>query len=170
MDVFQLPRNDEWRDIDEFPDWAIDAEGNVLNNWTSNIISQRLNKQNLLMVNIHIRGKIHTRMVALLVARAFLEPPPNASYNSIIHLNGDRSDCRAMNLMWRPRWYALQYHKMFEEEPIRVAVLIPHIDKVFHSLREFCTTYGVIEKKTYIQMINGEPCFHYGWLVERYEE
>lgn len=167
----QIPtRAAEWREVEGFPDWLVDDLGNVMNAWTSRIVSQRTNQQELKMVNLQLDGNIRTRMVALIVARAYLDPPRNQAYNSVIHLNGDREDCRALNLMWRPRWYALQYHQMFDEDPIRIAVYIPKIDKVFHSLREFCTTYGLIERKTYVQLINRDPCFHYGWIVERYEE
>ena len=49
-------------------------------------------------------------------------------------------------------------------------VYVPHLNKVFYSLREFCTTYGVVEMDTYIALNNREPCFHYGWIIERYEE
>lgn len=161
---------DEWRDIEGFPEWLVSSQGNVLSNWTHRIASLRTNQQNLVMVNLYQDKKIHTRLVSLLVAKAFLDPPKNSSYNSIIYLNGDKTDCRAINLMWRPRWYALRYHQMFEDLPKRISVYVPAIDRTFFSLREFCTTYGLIERNTYIDILNCQPCFHYGWIVERYEE
>ncbi len=160
----------EWRDIDEFPHWLVSSEGHVMNGDTGHVMTLRTNQQHLTMVNIYYMRKIYTRLVALLVGHAFLEIPDPDVYNSVIHLNGDRSDCRAMNLMWRPRWFGLKYHHMFTEDPVRVAVYIPAIKKRFSSLREFCTTYGLIEKDTYMALLNHEPCFHYGWLIERFDQ
>lgn len=167
----QYTRSVEWRDLDEFPSWIISSNGDVMNEWTSKVMSVRYNQQNLKMVNLVRDGQICTRLVSLLVAKTFLEPPRDPHrYNSVIHLNGDRDDCRAMNLMWRPRWFAMKYHRMFERDPIRVAVYVPKLDKVFFSLREFCTTYGLIERDTYHALNNGEGCFQYGWYLERYIE
>lgn len=158
---------EEWRDIEGFPGWAVSSEGRVLNDWTTRILATRPNQQGIIMVGLQYEGKQHMRSVPLLVAKAFLEPPPNPFYNSIIHLNGDRSDCRAENLMWRPRWYAIRYHQMFNEDPYNVGVYIADTDESFDLLREACTKYGLIEKLTYIDMLNGEPVFHYGWIFKR---
>jgi hypothetical protein len=160
---------EEWRDIRGFPGWAINPEGVVFSDATSRKMAIGKNQQGIATVRLMRDGKQHGRSVALLVAKAYLDPPRNEYYNSVIHLNGDKDDCRAVNLMWRPRWYALKYHRMFEDEPYRVSVYIPALDKVYSSLREFCTDYGLIEKSTYVDMLNGEPCFHYGWIVERHD-
>lgn len=159
----------EWRDIEGFPGWAVSDEGVVMSDYTSRKMAVGYNQQGIATVRIQQDGRQHARSVALIVARAFLEDPPNAAYDSVIHLNGDKSDCRAINLMWRPRWFVINYHRMFNELPKRVGVHIPRLNRSFGSLREFCTTYGLIEKTTYINMINGEPCFHYGWIIERLE-
>lgn len=163
------PRQDGWREVDGFPDVYADSQGLIMSKVSDRIIRSRTNQQGHLMLGLSVNGVQYTRSVALLVAKAFLPPPRNAAYNSVIHLNGDRSDCRAMNLMWRPRWFSLKYHQMFDQAPIRVKTYIRDTDQVFHSLREACTTYGLIEQATYIDMMNGTPCFHYGWLFERFE-
>ena len=111
----------------------------------------------------------YTRSVANLVADAFLEPSRNPAYNSVIHLNGDRLDCRVINLMRRPRWFAVKYHAMFLEDPYYVEVYIPRLDRVFSSLRGFCTTYGLIENQAYVAMCNGEPCHPGEWIIERFD-
>lgn len=161
---------EHWEEIEEFPGFAISDFGRVEDLDNERFVPIRRNKQGFVMVTVNDGNRQYTRSVALLVARAFLEAPRNESYNSIIHLNGDRDDCRSLNLMWRPRWYALRYHKMFEEQPYRVAVYIRNLERFFKSLREACTTYGLVEHDTYIDMVNHEPCFHYGWIFERFEE
>lgn len=162
--------DEEWRDVEEFPGWSVSDLGRVMNDLTGRVMSTRRNAQGLTMVNVQLNGKLKTRLMSHLVQKAFGEEPKNESYNSVIHLNGDHGDCRASNLMWRPRWYALKYHKMFDEDPTRVAVYIPAIDEFYPSLREFCTTYGLVENYTYVDMFNGTSCFHYGWNIERAAE
>lgn len=160
----------EWRDVRGFPDYAINEYGEIMNEWSGRVLHARPNNQGFMMVNLIRNKKSSTRSVAMLVAEAFLDSPRNEAYNSIIHLNGDRSDCRAINLMWRPRWFSIRYHKMFEELPTRVSVWIPETGETFSSLRELCTTYGLIENYTYTDMNNGMGMFHYGFLIERYKD
>lgn len=159
-----------WRDIEEFPEYLISEYGQVMNNWTQRIMTARPNRQGFMMVGLVKNGRQYTRAVAGLVAEAYLPPRRNPAYNSLIHLNGDRSDCRASNLMWRPRWFAIKYHQMFDELPTRVSVWIPSTGETFSSLRELCTTYGLIENHAYTDMNNGIGMFHYGFRIERYRE
>lgn len=89
-------------------------------------------------------------------------------YNAIIHLDGNRSNCEATNLMWRPRWYAIRYHRMFNEDPSNASVMIQETGEIFGTLRELCVKYGLYEGYTYLDVIRGEPCFHYGYHIKRY--
>lgn len=159
-----------WTQVEGFPEWLVSNNGDVLHNWTMRIMTARSNQQGIKMVNLQKEKKIFTRSVALLVAKAYLKPPRNDNYNSVIHLNGDREDCRFENLMWRPRWYAVKYHQMFDDLPYRLGVHIPRTGEHFTSLREACTTYGLIEKNTYLDVINEQPCFHYGWMIEKVDK
>lgn len=160
----------EWRDIEDFPGWLVDDLGNVMNEWTSRILRLRPNRQGIVMVNVQRDGVLFTRSVSLLVARAFVENPNPRRFDSIIYLNGDRSDCRAVNLMWRSRPFALRYHRMFDREPYRVSVRIPATGEFFYSLRELCTTYGLIESTTMTNLINQESCYPYPWMIEEVVE
>lgn len=108
-----------------------------------------------------------TRSVALIVAEAYLAPPRNEAYNSIIHLDGDKGNCAANNLAWRPRWYAIRYHQMFNREPMNVSVLIEDTGEVFGTLREACVKYGLEERYTYVDLCNGDRCFHHGFIFKR---
>lgn len=159
-----------WRDIDEFPGFIINTRGDVMNEWTHRMISVRTNQQGFLMVSLVKERIQYTRSVAILVAKAWLDDPPNEAYNSIIHLNGDREDCHIHNLMWRPRWFAMLYHKMFEHDPYRLGVYVVDTDEEFQTMREACVKYGLIEAHVYEDMINQTPTFHYGYLFKRLEE
>lgn len=166
----QMIHETVWRDIEGFEGFGVSNQGQVVSDWTSRPMAICVNQQGISFVRIMKDKRQYNRSLALLVAKAFLDPPRNEAYNSVIHLNGDKQDCRAINLMWRPRWYALQYHDMFNQEPSRVGVYIPATKETFGSLREFCTKYGLVENRTYQDMFNGDKCFHYGWIVEKLEE
>ncbi len=160
----------EWRQVADFPDYLVNEHGDIKNEYRDRLLTQRMNHEDFMMTGLVRDHRQYTRSVATLVAKAFLKDPPSDAYNSIIHLNGDRSDCRALNLMWRPRWYAVRYHRMFSEEPMRIAVYVPALKRRFYSLREFCKIYGLVESQAYLNMVQGERCFHYGWYLERSEE
>lgn len=162
--------DEKWEVCEDFPEFAVSNLGRVQDLEKDRFVPARLNKQNLLMVTLRDGWTQKTRMVALLVARAFMPPSRIPYFTSIIHLNGDRADCRVFNLMWRSRPFALQYHAMFNDEPYRVSVRIPRKDEYYYSLREACTKYGLIESLAYQQICNGEPCFPYTWKMERIDE
>lgn len=159
-----------WMPIRDFPKYLISPEGLVKNKQRRMLVKTRQNAQGIVMVNLMGDGRRHTRSVALLVAQTYLSPPRNPSYNSIIFLDGDRSNCSALNLMWRPRWYAVRYHKMFEREPMNISVMIEDTGETFGTLREACMKYGLDEQYTYIDMLNGDPCFHYGYRFRHLSE
>lgn len=91
-------------------------------------------------------GRLSTRAVALLVAEAFLPKHELEHFDTPIHLNGDLMDCRAANLMWRPRWFAIRYHKQFYfdrfhlDQQHRVEMVS---GETYHSMKEACTTNGI---------------------------
>lgn len=157
----------DWKQLDAFPKYAVSPEGLVKNLERDTLVTARQNRQGIFMVNLMRDNMQVTRSVALLVAQAYLRPPLNAAYNSVIHRNGDRTDCSAINLMWRPRWYAIKYHKMFDLPELNVSVTIDQTNETFGTLREACIKYGLIEQDTYIQMLNQERCFHYGYTFRR---
>lgn len=158
--------NEQWEVCEDFPDFGVSNLGFIEDIERSRLVPTRVNQQGILMVTIKDpTGKQFTRSVALLVARAFVTKP-NKHFDSIIHLNGERTDCRAFNLMWRSRPFALRYHDMFNHAPYRVSVHIPQTDEYFYSLREACTTYGLVEEIAFHSMYNNEPCFPYGWTLK----
>lgn len=159
-----------WQTIEEFPKYAISPEGHIRNKETERPVKTRQNRQGIVMASLMGPESRLTRSVALMVAQSYLGAPRNSSYNSVIHLDGDRGNCEANNLAWRPRWYAIRYHKMFEEDPINVSVYIDDTGETFGTLREACVKYGLIEKYTYVDLCNGDKCFHYGYRFRRATE
>lgn len=158
-----------WKTCQGFSKYVVSPDGLIKNRDRDTLLSTRRNRQGVVMVNLMGDDNTKsTRSVALIVAQTYLASPKSESYNSIIYLDGDRSNCSATNLMWRPRWYAVRYHKMFDEVPYDISVIIEDTGEVFGTLRDACLKYGLDEKYAYLDILNGEKCFHYGFRLKRY--
>jgi hypothetical protein len=108
----RLMMHEEWVVLLEFPMYEISNFGNIINRATGRLVAKSTTRQNVVKVAlINGRGRF-TRSVAVMVGHIFV---PNHSdlFNTIIHLDGDLSNCEATNLMWRPRWFTYQYHRQF---------------------------------------------------------
>jgi hypothetical protein len=86
-----------------------------------------------------------------MVAEAFCEGQ-SEHWNTPIHLDGDRENCRADNLMWRPRWFAVQYHRQFHHEEFHNSNV--HIQEVlsgkeYYSVKEACMDLGLYYNDVY---------------------
>lgn len=154
---------DIWQLCESYPKYLVSPEGLVKNRERDTLVRARQNRQGVVMVSLMGDDTRHTRSVALIVAQAYLAPPRSEAYNSVIHLDGDRSNCHASNLAWRPRWYAIRYHQQFSRKPKDISVMIEDTGEVFGTLRDACVKYGLDERYTYMDLINGEPCFHHGF-------
>lgn len=161
-----------WEEIEDFPDYAINDRGEVLHIDKQHIVPPRLNQQGFLMVTLkepNTTGSQKTRTVTTLVAKAFIEPPPNQHFNSVIHRDGDRQNVSADNLMWRPRWFAVRYHKQFLSDPPKVHVYVADTDEVLH-IRECSMKYGLLEMDIYKNIMSGTPTWPINYDIRRYEE
>lgn len=158
---------DIWSQCEDYPQYSVSPEGEVKSRQRRRVLKTRQNQRGVVMVNLMQDGVRVTRSVALLVAQAYLGGRPTPAYNSLIHLDGDKSNCHASNLMWRPRWYAVRYHKMFEREPLNVSIMIEDTGEVFGTIREMCMKYGLDETYSYLELCNGERSFHYNFKFRR---
>lgn len=105
--------SDEWRDIAAFANYQVSYSGDVRNLKTERILRPSHTQMGHLKVNLVQDGVTYTKGINHLVARAFLEPPKRADFISVVHLDGDKANCHHTNLLWRPRYFAIQYHMQF---------------------------------------------------------
>lgn len=156
---------DIWKPVHGFPKYVVSPEGVIKNRERNTRVKSRTNNLGHRMTNLMGEDIRHTRSIAPIVAQAYLPPPRNEAYDSVIHLDGDRNNCEARNLMWRPRWYAIRYHQMFNREPLNISVEILDTGEEFGTLREACVKYGLEEEHTRADIYNGDRCFHYGYRI-----
>lgn len=147
---------EEWRPIPGFPGYSVSNLGNVRNDELGHDMGIMTNQFGLTHVGLTRNLVQHRRAVGLLVAKAFLPPPPNASFDTPIHLNGDRSDSRVENLLWRPRWFAVKYNKQFLEEPkgFRRPVVEKRTGEVFPTSWDAAIKYGLIDHEIMVATMN----------------
>lgn len=135
----------QWRPLEAFPSYEISEEGSLYNARTHREMRPSMNQMGHAKITL-LKDRIPcTRAVAPLVAETFLPDPPEY-FNTIIHLDGDYMNCHASNLMWRPRWFAIKYHKQFQLPSFHQDVS-PRYDvatgQEYGSLKELCMTNGL---------------------------
>lgn len=167
-------RVNEWVPIEEFPDHSLNPEGEIINNISGDFRRPSRNQQGIVMVNFTNHYQQRVRSLAVLVAKTFLsrEGVPD-HFNTPIHLNGDKSDCRASNLAWRPRWFAVMYHKQFSfdhfmEPRFNIPIQLIETGEVFDNTWDAAMKYGMLEVDIAIGTANGTPVplqyYHFDFL------
>lgn len=155
-----------WKEIDQFPLYAVSDLGRVKNQNSDYIKAISRNQDGIVhvvMMDPQTRGQSR-RSVAWLVAEAFLPPAPRADFNTIIHLNGDYEDCRAENLALRPRWFTIRYHKQFRQghrgynQPIQDM----ETGEIYQTSWEAARMFGLIDEQILIAMTNNTYVFPTG--------
>ena len=108
-------QDEEWRPHAHFQEYAISSLGGVRNIKTAKVVKPTLNQHGYLKVNLRHEGRTHTRALNHLVGDTYLPPPIRDDFSSLIHRNNDRTDCSVDNILWRPRYFTIDYHMQFDE-------------------------------------------------------
>lgn len=106
--------SEEWVTIIEFPLYEINTTGEVVNRRNGRRMSTSFNQHGVMKTHLFRDGKQYTRSVAILVATIFVDGR-NDIFDTVIHLDGDLSNCHCDNLMWRPKWFTYVYHRQFSD-------------------------------------------------------
>lgn len=161
---------EEWAVLDEFPSYAVSTFGQVANIHRDSLLSLGHNTQGITMVKLMDEDHRQvTRSVALLVAQTFIEQRREL-FNSPIHLDGDRRNCRWDNLMWRPRWFAVMFHRQFKEPRFyhpELKLGIKGTDETFHGWKDPCIKYGILYKSVIDSYHSGDSVFPTGHVFVR---
>lgn len=124
--------------------------GRIRNDDTDRILTLTVNQHGVVQVGLVRNGAQFKRSVALLVAQAFLDPPHPETFDTPIHLDGDKFNNHIDNLMWRPRWFAVRYQRQFS---LNIEPSIPQPIKEIHTRQRFddswhaATTFGLLDRE-----------------------
>lgn len=146
----------DWKEIRDFPGYSVSSMGKVRNDSTDRIMALQINQHGVVHVGLFKEGRQYKRGVALLVCQAFLPPPIPPTFDTPIHLDGDPTNNRIDNLMWRPRWFAVKYHQQFENPTVSFSGPIQdkRTGEVFNNSWHAATTFGLLEKEIFLATLN----------------
>ncbi len=149
---------EKWCSIFEFPNYSISTYGRVRRDTSGRILVQMENQYGVVFVGMMCGDTQRHRSVALLVATAFI-PKPSEAFETPINLDGNRWNNSIDNLLWRPRWFAVQYNKQFKPEhqnPNTFNVPIREIDvkEVFPNSFACAKQFGLLDKDIVMSILN----------------
>jgi hypothetical protein len=143
------PSEEIWLEIPCFSRYSISDFGRVRNNTTDRVLIQNINQQGNVSVCLSQSGKQHRRCVAGLVAEAFVPNPKGYPFDTPVHCDGDKTNNQAENLIYRPRWFALEFQKQFSylsQSRILKPIQIRQTGEVFPNSREASIALTVLER------------------------
>lgn len=140
--------SDQWTPVVEFPRYEVSTQGEVRDTNNGRTMVKTLVQKKIPTVGLVRDGYVFRRSVPLLVATHWLFNDLGEPFDTPIQLDGDRSNCALENLMWRPRWFAVNYHREKLENEILpdVRVIMLQTGEVFETVRQTSTNYGVMER------------------------
>lgn len=147
---------EEWVGVEGFPGYSVSPLGQVRKDSSERLLHTRLNQYGFPYVGLMRDGRQLSRSLPRLVAAAFI-PQPNRIFDTPINLNGDRTNCRVENLLWRPRWYAIHYANQFEERyenPINTPIVDADTDDVFENSFVAACRFGLLEREVVLSILN----------------
>lgn len=152
---------EDWHVIEEFPDYIINSYGEIVNDNTGRTMSTSLTKEGNVKVGLSKDGEQFTRSLTVLVAEIFV-PGRTETFDTPIHLDGNQQNNDAMNLMWRPRWFAYKYKKQFREVPNQNhagPIIDLQTSEVYDTALDVAMRNGLIVRDLLIGMVSKSAVF-----------
>ena len=139
-----------WRNLSfiGYEGYDVSDRGRVRNTVTGRILRSHPNGSGIEHVGLYLGGIRSNKAVGVLVAKAFLESPPNENYTTVVHRDGNQKNNSYENLEWRPKWFTVKYNKEFHNN----ALLYPQTP--------------VIEETTGKRFLTGKDASMYFCLLE----
>lgn len=165
-----MTESEDWRPVEDFPGYSVNPLGQVRRNSTGRLLIPRYNQDSVAYVGLMRDWEQCIRSLPRLVAQAFL-PSSSEIFDTPIQLDGDPTNCRADNLMWRPRDYAVKYKQQFKERydfPIEAPIQAVNGERFPNSWAAACR-YGLLEREVVLSILNRTPAwptYQYFKLVE----
>lgn len=121
---------EELRIIERFPNYSVSFDGTIINNKTNRILKPSIDSDGQYRVNLSqgFGRRPKTVKVHRIVAEAFCYHPNG--YSNVIHIDGNRSNNRADNLIWT-------------RAVTGTKVQVVETREIFDSLHECAAFFGV---------------------------
>lgn len=147
---------EDWVPVQGFPGYSVDSLGQVRRDSSGRVLRPKINQYGVPYVGLMKDWEQKQRSLALLVAKAFI-PRALEAFDTPINLDGDRLNCSVENLMWRPRWFAIQYNRQFRERyehPIERPIRDEKDEEVLPGSLAVAIRYGLLERDVVLSILN----------------
>ena len=152
---------ENWFVLTEFPDYSVSTFGEIMNNKTKRLLKQTKTPRGSFKVGLIKDGLQYSRIVKLLVARTFIYGETEI-FDTPINLDGDQRNNRVDNLVWRPRWFALNYTRQFKN-PNGNQNIGPVVDvdsgELYETIRSAAIENGLLIDEIFESCISGDRVF-----------
>lgn len=140
---------EEWREIWDFPGYSVSNTGRVRNDRKDKDMTLSATQRGIVYVSLNRRGDHFKRSVSVLVAEAFVTTAKKLSFDTPINLDGDRENNHADNLMWRPRWYAIDYFRQFRDRADGIEAPVQEFKSgdIFKNSWQAALSFGLLERE-----------------------
>jgi hypothetical protein len=153
-----------WATISDVPGYSVSNHGDVMNNKTETLIKPQLTPQGIVYVPLYADSKTITRSVKVLVAKAFVAGETDI-FGTPINLDGDKTNNRVDNIVWRPLWFAVKYSRQFLHPYIHAEVGpvydIATQDR-YETVYEVAVTNGLLFREVYRSCFSSTRVFPTG--------
>lgn len=151
---------EHWVPLLDYPGYSVSNQGRIRNDKRDTVLTLVTREYGRTIVGLNKDGMQVKRSVSKLVAETFLRPPKNPNFNTAIHFDGNFSNCRADNMDWRPRWFAMRHAIQFRGgiRSYGAPVVEVETEEVFNNAWGPVLKYGLlynevldaIQYKTYV--------------------
>ena len=109
---------EEWRKVKGFPLYEVSNTGSVRRIGNSWPLSPKMAKGGAWFVKLSMGGPPISKTIKSLVAEAFVPRPEGCDpelWDTPVQLVVDTDVIRADKIVWRPRWFAIQFRRQINE-------------------------------------------------------
>ena len=154
-----------WEKVSEAPQYIVSNQGRIRNADRGGrpLIVGKVTDGSLSVV-LTVDGISRPYLVRRLVAEAFVAPH-NDLCDTVDHLDGNKENCFAENLVWRPRHLAWRYTRQFREDiPQEWMTPVMNVEtgERFTSVISAGIRYGIVWEDLYNAVWLQRPTFPHG--------
>ena len=151
---------EDWVPLLGYPGYSASTQGRIRNDRRERVLTVVQLPTTYGYVGLIKDGIQVKRSVSKLIGDTFLPKPPQPSFNTLTHFDGNLSNCCVDNLDWRPRWFAMKHTMQFRRElpiypdPVRELKTEEIFDNAWDAVFQFGLLYMdlilSIYNKTYV--------------------
>ena len=147
-----------WVPIPKFDGYLLSNYGQVINEQTGKPMAILCNQYGV--AHVVLQESCPVSQIHIVASRSsILDRPEHEAFDTPINLDGDRLNNRADNLMWRPRWFAVQYNHQFTQDHISIETPIQDVKtgETFKNSWDAATKLGLLDKERSSTPYKPEP-------------